>query len=135
VSLVGSPSRPLQYFKAIANAGLPTGTKATCWAIASFADNDTGRAYPSLRVLAAASGLTPAVLSKHTARAEEAGYLKKERRYNNSIVYTITVPSKGGDDGGEAPSMPADDMVSPSLAAPLPRWVDANIRMWPQMPA
>lgn len=93
MSVVGSPSRPLQYFKAIANADLPTGTKATCWAIASFADNDTGRAYPSLKVLAAASGLTPAVLSKHTARAEEAGYLRKERRHNSSIVYTITIPA------------------------------------------
>lgn len=114
MSVVGSPSRPLQYFKAIANAGLPTGTKATCWAIATFADNDTGRAYPSLKALAVASGLTPAVLSKHTARAEEAGYLKKERRHNSSIVYTITVP--------EVAALPPHAIAMHVLDSPAQPW-------------
>lgn len=96
MTVVGAASRPLQYLRAVAQSDLATGTKATCWAIASYADNDTGRAHPSLKALAGASGLSQAVLSKHTARAEEAGYLRKERRQNNSIIYTITVPPDAG---------------------------------------
>jgi hypothetical protein len=131
---VGIPSRPLQYARAIARSGLPTGARATCWAIGSFANNTTGRAFPTVRAIAKATGLSEPVVSKHTAIAESHGFLHKERRYNGSIIYTITVPSEGGDYGGEAPSMPVDVMDSPSTA-PLPPWVDANIRMWPQMPA
>ena len=40
------PSRRLQYANAIAKSGLPSGVRATCWALATFADNDTGKAFP-----------------------------------------------------------------------------------------
>lgn len=86
------PSRPLQYAKAIARSGLPSGVKATCWAIATFANNNTGRAYPTVKKIAEAVGLSAETVSKHTARAEAEGYLRKERKYNSSIDYYITVP-------------------------------------------
>lgn len=92
ISVPGVPARPLQYLKAIANSNLPTGTRATCWAIASFADNDSGEAFPSVARLAQATGLSKDTISKHTKRAEEAGYLHKRSRRNNSIIYTITIP-------------------------------------------
>jgi hypothetical protein len=82
----------LQYSRAIRDSDLPTGTRATCWALAAFARNRDGKAWPSLKRLSKATGLTPAVLSKHTGLAEERGYLHKERRFNGSIVYTITIP-------------------------------------------
>lgn len=97
------PSRPLQYFKAIALASLPSGTKATCWAIATFADNETGKAYPSLSAISKAAGLSAAVISKHTARAEAAGYLRKDRRMNSSIIYTIAVPAPEPNMGASSP--------------------------------
>lgn len=87
-----APSRPLQYLKAIAGSGLPTGTRATCWAIASFADNVSGKAWPTVATLAKATGLTEPTVSRHTKLAEAAGYLHKHIRRNNSILYTITVP-------------------------------------------
>lgn len=92
ISVPGVPSRPLQYLKAIANSNLPAGTRATCWAIASFADNDTGEAFPTVATLGKATNLSKDTVSKHTKRAEAAGYLHKRVRRNNSIVYTITVP-------------------------------------------
>lgn len=92
ISVPGVPSRPLQYLKAIANSELRSGTRATCWALASFADNETGEAFPTVATLAKATGLTEATVSKHTARAEAAGYLHKHIRRNNSILYTITIP-------------------------------------------
>jgi DNA-binding transcriptional ArsR family regulator len=112
-----SPSRPLQYGKAIREADLPSGTKATCWAIATYADNKTGKAWPSLRELASATGLSQDTVSKHTIRAEAAGYLHKQRRLNNSIVYTITEP--------QADLRPTPGAVSPPVAAPEPP------RVWP----
>ncbi|MCO4273786.1 helix-turn-helix domain-containing protein [Pseudarthrobacter sp. HLT3-5] len=92
ISVPGVPSQPLQYLTAVANSELSSGTKATCWALASFAHNKTGEAFPSVATLAKAVGLSKAVVSKHTARAEAAGYLHKHIRRNNSILYTITVP-------------------------------------------
>lgn len=88
----GVPSRPLQYIRAIANSGLPTTTRAVCWAIASFANNKTGKAWPSLRALSRATGLSTAIISKHTILAESRGYLHKQQRFNNSITYVITTP-------------------------------------------
>lgn len=88
----GQPSRPLQYAKAIARSSLPTGVKATCWAIATFANNNTGRAYPTVRKIAEAVGLSEETVSKHTGRAEAEGYLRKDRKFNSSIDYYITVP-------------------------------------------
>ncbi|WP_458107684.1 helix-turn-helix domain-containing protein [Arthrobacter sp. R3-55] len=85
-------SRPLQYLKAVANSRLPTGARAVCWALASFADNTDGTAWPSLATLAKATGLSKPVISRHTVRAEAAGYLLKTVRKNNSIIYTITEP-------------------------------------------
>lgn len=87
------PSRPLQYAKEVAGSDLPAGVKATCWALATFADNDTGEAWPKVKTLAKAAGLSPRVVSQHTGTAESAGYLRKKRRYDNSILYTITVPA------------------------------------------
>ncbi|BCW52045.1 helix-turn-helix domain-containing protein [Arthrobacter sp. StoSoilB13] len=86
------PSRPLQYLKAVANSDLPTGARAVCWALASYADNTDGTAWPSLTTLAKATGLSKPVISRHTVRAEAAGYLLKNGRNNNSIIYTITEP-------------------------------------------
>lgn len=93
ISVPGVPSQPLQYLTAaVANAGLPSGTRATCWALASFADNVTGEAFSTVAAMARPVGLSKAVVSKHTARAEAAGYLHKHIRRNNSILYTITIP-------------------------------------------
>jgi hypothetical protein len=83
----------LQYATAVAKSGLPSGVKATCWALATFADNDTGEAWPKVKTLAQAAGLSSRVVSQHTGTAESAGYLRKKRRHDNSIIYTITVPS------------------------------------------
>ncbi|MGX5716841.1 helix-turn-helix domain-containing protein [Arthrobacter sp. MAHUQ-56] len=93
MSVPSEPSRPLQYGKAIAKSDLPSGVKATCWALATFADNDTGEAWPKVKTLAKAAGLSSRVVSQHTGTAESAGYLRKKRRYDNSVLYTITVPT------------------------------------------
>jgi len=103
------PSRPLQYGVAIRESNLPSGVRATCWAIATYADNDSGEAYPSVKALAEAIGLSEAVVSKHTGTAESKGYLRKRRRTNTSIMYTITVPTGEG-----APTQP------PAEQAPEP---------------
>lgn len=92
ISVPGVPSRPLQYLKAIANADLPAGTRATGWAVAGFAENDTGDAFSSVARLAKATELSKDTISRHTKRAESAGYLLKHIRRNNSILYTITIP-------------------------------------------
>ncbi|SDS88004.1 Helix-turn-helix domain-containing protein [Pseudarthrobacter equi] len=88
----GLPAMPLQYAKAIRDSDLPTGARAVCWALAAFAANKTGEAWPSLKKLAKATDLTRAVISKHTILAEEKGFLCKKRRFNGSILYTITIP-------------------------------------------
>lgn len=126
------PSRPLQYMKAIAQSNLPTGTRATCWAIASFADNTSGKAYPSVRALAKATGLSGPIVSQHTARAEAAGFLHKERRLNNSIVYTITTPISDNAHGVAVPlpppsplSLAGNDGCSSGLTA-WPQWPSGN---------
>lgn len=108
-----APSRPLQYLKAIAGSGLPTGTRATCWAIASFADNVSGEAWPTVKTLAEATGLSEAVVSKHTGTAESKGYLRKRRRTNTSIMYTITVPTGEG----ASTQSPAEEAPEP------PPWI------------
>lgn len=110
-------SRPLQYANAIAKSGLPSGVKATCWALATFADNDTGLAWPAVKKLAKAVGLSEAVVSKHTGTAESKGYLRKARRTNTSILYTITVPigeSAGTQNSAEEPPEP-------------PPWIQATV--------
>lgn len=91
---------------------MPTGARAVCWALATFAKNETGEAFPSLKKLARATDLTPAVISKHTALAEEKGYLHKKRRFNGSILYTITIPITGD----EIADVNLD--VSPELGTP-----------------
>lgn len=91
-TISSTPSRPLQYAKAIAESDLAPGVRATCWALATFADNYTGKAWPSVKRLAKATGLSEPVVSTHTGTAESKGYLRKERRSNKSIIYTITVP-------------------------------------------
>lgn len=87
------PSRPLQYARAISNSDLPTTTRTVCRAIASFANNTTGKAVPSLRALSKATGLTKATISKHTILAETEGYLIKHQRFNNSMWYVISTPA------------------------------------------
>ena len=128
----GVPSRPLQYLKAVARADLPTGTKATCWAIASFADNDTGKAFPSVGAIAAATGLSGPIVSQHTRRAEEAGFLHKERRHNNSIVYTITTPVLVANHAGATPF--TAPWISPSFVAPSITGATPGPRIWPELP-
>lgn len=92
IPIPSMPERPLQYIKAISNSDLPGTTRAVCWAIASFANNTTGKAFPSLAMLSKATTLSKAVISKHTALAESKGYLHKQKRFNNSLIYFITVP-------------------------------------------
>ncbi|MDI3194252.1 helix-turn-helix domain-containing protein [Pseudarthrobacter sp. AL07] len=92
VSVPGVPCQPLQYLTAVAKSELSSGTKATCWALASFANTKTGEAYPTVATLAKAVGLSGPTVSQHTKRAEAAGYLHKHVRHNNSILYTITIP-------------------------------------------
>ncbi|SKB44241.1 Helix-turn-helix domain-containing protein [Arthrobacter sp. 49Tsu3.1M3] len=87
-----TPSRPLQYSKAIRESDLPTGVRAVCWALATYANNNTGIAYPTVATLAEATGISAPYVSKHTGFAEAKGYLRKDRRKDSSIIYTITVP-------------------------------------------
>ncbi|MDR6413501.1 helix-turn-helix domain-containing protein [Pseudarthrobacter sulfonivorans] len=101
-------AQPLQYANAIAKSGLPSGVRATCWALATFADNYTGEAWPSVKTLAEAVGLSEAVVSKHTGTAESRGYLRKVRRTNTSILYTITVPT-GEDVSIQSPAEEASE--------------------------
>lgn len=132
MTLVAVQSRPLQYLKAVALADLPSGTKTTCWAIASFADNDTGKAFPSVRALAEATGLSGPIVSQHTKRAEEAGFLRKERRHNNSIVYTITTPVLAGKHTVAAPTSAA--WIAPIPVGPSIPGATSGPRIWPELP-
>lgn len=66
-----------------------------------------------MKTLAKAVGLSEAVVSTHTGTAESKGYLRKERRSNYSIIYTITIqnhphPSKG-ETVSKTMSRPAND--------------------------
>ncbi|MET3945796.1 DNA-binding transcriptional ArsR family regulator [Arthrobacter sp. UYCu512] len=131
-TVVGDPSRPLQYAKAIAQSDLPTGTRATCWAIGTFANNNSGRAFPTVRTIAEATGLSEPVVSKHTAIAESRGYLHKERRFNGSIVYTITVPPLDVDEVIE--SLAEDVEALPAPVVTNAQWLQGNLRVWPQLP-
>ncbi len=108
------PSRPLQYGVAIRESNLPSGVKATCWAIATFANNKTGKAYVGVKKIARAASLTEATVSKHTGFAEAKGYLRKHRRFNSSVDYYITVPAPNGE---VAPSLPIT-----SAAEEAPTW-------------
>lgn len=92
IPVPGVPSRPLQYLRAVRESDLPTGARAVCWALASFANNNTGKAYPAVKTLADATGESAPIVSKYTQLAEERGYLHKDRRHNGSIIYTITIP-------------------------------------------
>lgn len=92
IPVPGRAAMPLQYAMEIRKSGMPTGARAVCWALATFAKNETGKAWPGLKALSEATGLTPDTISKHTRLAEEKGYLHKERRFNGSILYTITIP-------------------------------------------
>ncbi len=121
ISVPGVPSQPLQYLTAIANSDLPSGTKATCWALASFAHNHTGEAYPSVATLAKAAGLSGPTVSKHTVRAEAAGYLHKHIRRNSSILYTITIPI-------------TDDMIT-NLDAGTPSDMPTQLECYPEVDA
>lgn len=89
----GVPSRPLQYAKAIRESDLLSGTRAVCWAVATYANNRTGIAYPTVATLAKATGLSEPTVSRHTRLAEAKGYLRKDRRRDSSVIYTITVPT------------------------------------------
>lgn len=88
----GQPSRPLQYGKAIRESNLPSGVRATCWAIATYANNYTGRATLTVNTIAKAVNLSADTVSKHTRHAEERGFLRKDRQFNSSIIYYITTP-------------------------------------------
>ncbi|WP_426301891.1 helix-turn-helix domain-containing protein [Arthrobacter sp. R-11] len=106
IAIPGTPSRPLQYLRAVRESDLPTGTRAVCWALASFANNNTGKAYPTVKTLAKATGMKEGTVSRHTGLAQEKGYLHKERHFNGPITYTITVPiteEKTGDTDTETP--------------------------------
>jgi DNA-binding transcriptional ArsR family regulator len=131
-AVVGVPSRPLQYARAVAQSGLPTGTRTVCWAIASFANNDTGRAFPTVRAIAEATGLSQPVVSKHTSLAESGGYLHKERRFNGSIIYTITVPPLDVDEVIE--SLAEDVELLPAPVVSNAQGLQGNLRVWPQLP-
>lgn len=119
----GVPSRPLQYSKAIADSDLPSGVKTVCWAIATFANNSTGRAYPTVKKIAQAAGLSEATVSQHTGHAEAKGYLRKDRKTNSSIDYYITVPtveeSPETPIAGRVTEAPARDWASEERAARL----------------
>lgn len=108
-------SRPLQYGKAIRESNLPSGVKATCWAIATFANNKTGKAFPTVEQIATAVGLSGETVSKHTRHAEAAGYLRKVRKFNSSIDYYITVPASVVD---EAPAPPITSTAEEAPARP-----------------
>ncbi|SLK00966.1 Helix-turn-helix domain-containing protein [Arthrobacter sp. P2b] len=110
------PSRPLQYGVAIRESNLPSGVKATCWAIATFANNKTGLAYLTVKTIARAVGLTEATVSKHTGLAEARGYLRKERKFNSSIDYYITVPAPVLE---EPPAPPITSTAEEAPAWPL----------------
>jgi hypothetical protein len=94
----------LQYAKAIRESNLPSGVRATCWAIATFANNKTGKAFPTVEQIATAVGLSAETVSKHTRLAEAAGYLRKVRTFNSSIDYYISVPAHLVEDAPAPPT-------------------------------
>lgn len=118
IPVPGRPSRPLQYAKAVADSDLPSGVKATCWALATFANNKTGLAYPTVKKIAKAAGLSPETVSKHTGVAEAAGYLRKVRKFNSSIDYYITEPEPSANDA--EPSTASSDL--PPWRLDFERW-------------
>lgn len=79
-------SRPLQYANAIAKSDLSSGVRATCWALATFADKDSGEAWPSVQTLAKTADLFESVVSNHTGTAESHGYLSEIRCTNTPIM-------------------------------------------------
>jgi DNA-binding transcriptional ArsR family regulator len=115
----------LQYGKAIRESNLPSGVRATCWAIATYANNDTGLAYLTVKKIARAVGLTEATVSKHTGHAEAEGYLRKDRQFNSAINYYITVPLHVVE---EAPAHPIISSVEEAPAWPV------SIEIWPGDP-
>lgn len=79
--------------EAIAHSGLHASTRHVVRAIAELADNRTGKAWPSLRTLAARTGLSERAIRDHTKAAVEAGYLWKVQRFNSSVIYRLAAPT------------------------------------------
>jgi DNA-binding transcriptional ArsR family regulator len=96
IAAVGPTPRRQAYADAIGASDLPARTKEVCLLIAGFSTGESARAWPALSRLAREAGVTPGTVSRHTAVAEDAGYLFKQRRKNNSVLYTLTIPTAGG---------------------------------------
>lgn len=78
--------------KVIADSDLPTGTRPTCWEVASFEGNDTGGGFPTAARLARARGLK-GIVSERTAHAEVAGCQRMEIRNGISVLDAISIPA------------------------------------------
>ncbi len=77
--------------------------------LARYADKDTHKAFPSRRLLADRLRCSPKSVDRAIAELVDAGLLRKEQRFNSSLVFTLTVGTpvtRGvdtGDDGGWTP--------------------------------
>ena len=71
--------------------------------LVAFADR-TGRCFPSVRTLAAATGQPRSTVSRHLAQLAEAGVIARQRRPGGVYAYIIASPLPAGAARGVPPA-------------------------------
>ena len=74
-----------------------TPTKATAWALATYASNGTGIAFPSIAELADSAGLSRSGVNMAIAQLRENGFLKTQARGSKeggrtTNLYQLMIP-------------------------------------------
>jgi DNA-binding HxlR family transcriptional regulator len=59
-----------------------------------YTNSHSDRVFPSYAELQSTSGLRREMISKGIKELEEAGWLKRQKRFSRSTVYTLTLPRK-----------------------------------------
>lgn len=88
-------SSPLQRLRWMSVVGPLTGNRKECILVAAILAEmaGKGRCWPSLDTLAKRTLLKRAHVARGTKGLEDAGLVRRERRWNTSTVYLLTFPA------------------------------------------
>ncbi len=93
-----------------------------------YRSNEHGEAFPSYDTMQRDLGLRRQRISDALKRLEELGLLECNRRFSNSTIYTLKMPSISPTGGlmDDPPLVRQVDCISPTGGLPLVRQADAN---------
>lgn len=77
------------------DSSIRVSAKAVFLAVASYANNDTGLAWPSHARLAADTGTSVSTVKRSLRELRNAGYVDWTLRYDRTAVYRVWQPSRG----------------------------------------